>query len=304
MFLVGCQAEAASQEALEITVTWDSESESMSEVGSGSESETEPTSMTGGETTTGGPDGTMSESESGTTTAMSSTTSDPTNTSEPADCGDGQVQVGEQCDDGNDENSDECTNACLLPMCGDGFVGPNEECDDGNQKDDGCNTACARDRVVFVSSEAYFGDLSGIDGAINRCRERALEAGFENAIDFRPWISGSEYSPSTHFFKSEGRYVLVDGTKVADNWNDLVDGGLEAPIDMDESGQLLDGVSVWTNTVPWGEQHPDMAHCSEWTSDDLEPGQFGKSNYTDERWSAFGDTIPCALPAHLYCFEQ
>lgn len=101
-------------------------------------------------------------------------------------CGDGIVQsaLGEQCDDGNNIDNDDCTNACLwskLPECGDGVIQPdyeqcdagvkngnypgttchfncvlpycgdgirdiNEECDDGNNIDnDGCTAVCTKE---------------------------------------------------------------------------------------------------------------------------------------------------------------
>ena len=46
-------------------------------------------------------------------------------------CGNGIVQSGEECDDGDSINDDECTNACTLPVCGDGIAQPGnaEECD-------------------------------------------------------------------------------------------------------------------------------------------------------------------------------
>ena len=57
-----------------------------------------------------------------------------------ASCGNGEVETGEGCDDGNSDNADACTNACELARCGDAVtrtdlaVGDNgyEACDDGN----------------------------------------------------------------------------------------------------------------------------------------------------------------------------
>jgi cysteine-rich repeat protein len=65
----------------------------------------------------------------------------------PLVCGDGQVDVGEQCDDGNLDNSDTCTALCQKARCGDGFVQLGaEECDDGNtQDDDMCTNLCTVD---------------------------------------------------------------------------------------------------------------------------------------------------------------
>lgn len=38
------------------------------------------------------------------------------------DCGNGVVDPGEACDDGNQYNNDECTNVCTLTRCGDGIL--------------------------------------------------------------------------------------------------------------------------------------------------------------------------------------
>ena len=58
-------------------------------------------------------------------------------------CGNGEVDPGELCDDGNLTDLDSCTNACLLAVCGDGFLQPGEGCDDGNSDDgDACLTSC------------------------------------------------------------------------------------------------------------------------------------------------------------------
>lgn len=53
---------------------------------------------------------------------------------EPSWCGDGEVDPGEECDEGEDnENEGACTEGCRLPRCGDGFVQPEigEVCDKG-----------------------------------------------------------------------------------------------------------------------------------------------------------------------------
>lgn len=58
-------------------------------------------------------------------------------------CGNGLVDQGEQCDDGNVAALDDCTPNCTLPVCGDGFEALGETCDDGNTLDgDGCSAHC------------------------------------------------------------------------------------------------------------------------------------------------------------------
>jgi len=46
-------------------------------------------------------------------------------------CGDGFIDPGEECDDGNAIAGDGCSADCILDVCGDGVVGANEQCDDG-----------------------------------------------------------------------------------------------------------------------------------------------------------------------------
>ncbi len=61
-------------------------------------------------------------------------------------CGDGtpNLAAGEQCDDGNDEDSDACTAMCQTAVCGDGIVHVGvEDCDDGNtNNNDDCSNEC------------------------------------------------------------------------------------------------------------------------------------------------------------------
>ena len=59
-------------------------------------------------------------------------------------CGNGLVEAGEECDDGNTNNCDACSNACsLVSGCGDGVVCGGEQCDDGNTTScDGCSATC------------------------------------------------------------------------------------------------------------------------------------------------------------------
>ncbi len=67
----------------------------------------------------------------------------------PAVCGDGVVQEGEACDDGNADNSDDCTTNCVRPMCGNGNPEGAEECDDGNtDNEDACRNDCTLPECV------------------------------------------------------------------------------------------------------------------------------------------------------------
>ena len=58
-------------------------------------------------------------------------------------CGDGitNISEGEQCDDGNTDNTDSCTNSCKSATCGDHIIwAGHETCDDGADNNTTCST--------------------------------------------------------------------------------------------------------------------------------------------------------------------
>jgi cysteine-rich repeat protein len=74
-----------------------------------------------------------------------------------ASCGNGVIDAGEQCDDGNIVSGDGCSTTCTIESgwtcagqpsvchttCGDGIVAGTEQCDDGNtMSGDGCSGTC------------------------------------------------------------------------------------------------------------------------------------------------------------------
>lgn len=59
-------------------------------------------------------------------------------------CGNGVVEAGEECDDGNAISGDGCNNDCRLPRlprCGDGIIDPGEQCD-GMAGEQPCGPNC------------------------------------------------------------------------------------------------------------------------------------------------------------------
>lgn len=78
-------------------------------------------------------------------------------TSDGGVCGDGIVQAGEACDDGNDDNDDTCSNNCeLSALCGDGNVDDGEECDDGME-----SPTCDGDCTVVQCGDGYPNSQAG-----------------------------------------------------------------------------------------------------------------------------------------------
>jgi len=112
----------------------------------------------------------------------------------PARCGDGLVQEGEECDDGDLDPEDGCTSACREARCGDGIVWAEvEACDDGDlDDDDACTASCEHarcgDGIVWSGVEACDdGNYDEEDGCaacrLARCGDGIVRAGAEACDD-------------------------------------------------------------------------------------------------------------------------
>ncbi len=94
----------------------------------------------------------------------------------PETCGDGVVQGGEQCDDGNTNDTDDCLSSCVRASCGDGFLRAGvEACDDGNPRNTdecvACRPARCGDGFVRAGVEACDdGNPNDDDGCDNACK--------------------------------------------------------------------------------------------------------------------------------------
>jgi cysteine-rich repeat protein len=99
-------------------------------------------------------------------------------TGDPA-CGNGIVEPGEVCDDGNNVNGDGCSNQCnSVEVCGNGYLDAGETCDDGNTVGgDGCSADCRSieacgNAIVDVQSGEQCDDGNTVDddGCTNTCQ--------------------------------------------------------------------------------------------------------------------------------------
>ena len=230
-----------------------------------------------------------------------------TNACTYAFCGDGIVLEGkEECDDANDDNSDACLSSCFAATCGDGVLHEGvEECDDGNlDPDDGCNAACLVDRVVFATKEQFSGgELMGVDGADAHCQAEAELHDLATPERFRAWISDSKSSPATRFATRNARYVLVDGSVIADDWDDLTDGQLSHPIDRFADGDPANE-PVWTSTQATGEAIESDDFCGDWSLSGETNGRLGATQATDFWWTNRPNPAFCFESLSLFCFRD
>ncbi|MAO82303.1 MAG: hypothetical protein CMH50_00235 [Myxococcales bacterium] len=125
----------------------------------------------------------------------------------PAACGNGITDEGEACDDGNDINTDPCTNQCQLNRCGDGWLGPGEACDDGNDDEQdacrSCRLPTCGDGIVQEGEACDDGDNNSDR---SRCTTRCTLAVCGDGHRF----SGDEDGGATNENCDDGNHVDTD----------------------------------------------------------------------------------------------
>ncbi len=222
---------------------------------------------------------------------------------------------------------DECVDTVVadiedapLSVCGDGVADPDEACDWGDLAGENClshgfeggvldctpgsctfdTSGCFDDKVVFVTSTSVSGSFGGLAPGDSLCAARAAAGGLPGT--FLVWLGDGIDSPSTRFNRSNVRYVLVDGTVVANSWADLTDGTLLTPINLNEFGATVTA-KVWTGVRENGNTYSDPnSHCAGWTGG-ATTGLYGGTwssffAWTADTWDWCGDSY------RLYCFQQ
>lgn len=161
-------------------------------------------------------------------------------------CGDGVVDPGEQCDDGNANNNDACTNACRRNICGDGVMNVGvEQCDRGVENGQACTadygSTCARCSTTCqqeAQSGGYCGD--GIQNGAEQCDRADIPPTTCRALgfDYANQISCQQYSYTTD---NTGRLLCVGVAGGGPNWDQCA-----ACQYRNTDGTLYDGYKVYT----------------------------------------------------------
>ena len=167
--------------------------------------------------------------------------------------------------------------------------------------------------AVFVTSQAYGGNLGGLAGADANCQSRADASDLVPPGTYKAWLSASTGWPAdgVRFTQSSVPYTRLDGTRIANYWPDLIDGRLSAPLNVNEAGITVGETFVWTGTLPNGTWYERELvadgvvlepHCQDWsTSEDI--GGIGNVNFMQNGWTTVGFSA-CSASRPLYCFQQ
>ncbi len=165
---------------------------------------------------------------------------------------------------------------------------------------------------IFVSSTSHAGDLGGLAGADQICQNLADAQSLGGT--WKAWLATDRQNdPNTRFNKAADPYLLVDGTIIALNFDDLgdyynsVQNFLLNPINLDEQGNVVaDDTPVWTNSYASGvgfvTASVASSTCNGWTST-TNDGHKGNIGYLWRVWTS-NNFRPCNQPSRLYCFEQ
>lgn len=160
---------------------------------------------------------------------------------------------------------------------------------------------------------------NGLDAADCICSTHAENAGIGS--NYRAWLADNSGSPVTRFTQSSIPYIRTDGAIVANNWDDLTDGGIASPINLDENENLIGNMNlldiVWTNVTTSGTVDSNGT-CNNWTAEEVADrtlfGGNGVFSRTDSFWTQQAGTV-CIGPdndgdfgsdaiPYLYCFMQ
>jgi hypothetical protein len=160
---------------------------------------------------------------------------------------------------------------------------------------------------VFITEAAVSANLGGLTGADAQCTSLAQTAGLPGV--YKAWLSDETTSAKNRLAHSSIPYARVDGVVVANNFADLIDGSLLAPINVTQNSTPVSGggrsLFAWTGTTADGSTIAG-ATCDNWTAaTDTFSAASGEPGGTNGSWtntqilgcSGFGSD-------HLYCVQQ
>lgn len=146
-------------------------------------------------------------------------------------CGNGIRDDGEECDDGNFEDIDDCTTACVAARCGDGIIRLSpanpadlEVCDDGNDvSGDGCEPDCTLsgncgDGTISPPEQCDDANFVWTDDCVNcshaRCGDGYVRLDPANPADLEECDDGN--TTAGDGCESDCRYSPLCGNAVVD----------------------------------------------------------------------------------------
>jgi len=178
-------------------------------------------------------------------------------------------------------------------------------CDGGNVCLAGACLPPPESSIVFLTASKYTGNLGGLAGADAKCQAAANAAGLPGT--YVAFLSTNNSHAKDRI--PDPTYLLVDNTVVADSKADLLDGSLDAPINL-----AANGASQTNTPYAWTGSNTDgttSGHsCGNWTMDTdgacgLPNGRTmsGDGGKTTSKWIVHTEYCCWASFTRLYCFQ-
>lgn len=164
---------------------------------------------------------------------------------------------------------------------------------------------CQNDRLVFVSREYSLAEIADFDSDPKIAFEKACKYLIPineqfSGKKFDAFVSYSNLSPIDFLEKTAGNYVLVDGTLIATDRNDLLDGELKSPINVTVLDENIASRKVWTGTLSNGLGTDNF--CKNWQITTA-MATVGNTDFSDMKWTS-NEIIDCDQTAGIYCIER
>ena len=157
---------------------------------------------------------------------------------------------------------------------------------------------------VFLTQAAWPPTFGGVATADAHCAAEAESAGLPG--QYRAWLGDESTTAPSRITNSADGYARIDGVLIANDYADLTDGSLNAPINVSAHGEAIPDVQAWSNVHLGGGTYPGSAACQGWTSDSVSAyGWTGKADEATSEWTE-SQLLPCGpnRKAHFYCFER
>ena len=159
--------------------------------------------------------------------------------------------------------------------------------------------------LVFVTSQTYTGNLSGLGGADDKCD--ALAAGANLPGTYVAWLSDSK-TDAIDRLTGTGPFINTVGDTIADDISELTSGNLQIGIKYDEEGGAFAvNRKVWTGTDGYGmgDDPIDTGYCGDWTEASCNGAVLGNHQHQTVGWTDSGGYSNAFDQNHaLYCFQQ
>jgi hypothetical protein len=186
----------------------------------------------------------------------------------------------------------------------DAVVAPGIDAADDPEASGGCNGRLDCERTVFITKEAFTGDLGGIERADDKCNAAADASALASVRgrQYRAFLSDTTTSVAARMPHGTRAYNLPTGDVVQRSWNELLTGPLLTAINVAEDGRQPGTLVVWTGSDTDGSIR-GQENCDSWTyGRDAGYAVVGSGSVTTPKW-IFAEGHECSVPAHLYCFE-